>query len=104
MERPTFSHLLTVRASVSMLFESRHDNPLNSPLFKHLFASFLELNPPKHRQVEPWDPIPVLQYLSTLHLTKLDFMTLSMKTATLVALATGACQSEIHGIHLDHIQ
>ena len=103
-EHPSFTRLETLRSCLSILFESRRDNPLRSPLLRRLFSSFLEKNPPKRRRVEAWDPTPVLAFLSRLECEKIDFMTLSMKTAVLVALATGARQSEIHAIHLDYIR
>ena len=86
----SYQSICGFRSALSKMHQGWNGRSLGEALPVHrLVKATFNQNPPQPRYADIWDPEQLLQYLETLHpLESLTDFDLSIKTASLLALAT----------------
>ena len=90
-----YSSVNTAKSTLSSLFSLLHKRDIGKePLIRHFMKGIFNLKPALPRYVNTWNVQVVIDYLDSLITSELNLKLLSVKLATLLALATGQrCQT-----------
>ena len=90
-----YSSVNTAKSMLSSLFSLLHKRDIGKePLIRHFMKGIFNLKPALPRYVNTWNVQVVIDYLDSLITSELNLKLLSVKLATLLALATGQrCQT-----------
>ncbi|MCG7884355.1 MAG: tyrosine-type recombinase/integrase [Candidatus Thiodiazotropha taylori] len=91
----SYSSVNTAKSMLSSLLSLLHRKDIGKdPLIRHFMKGIFNLKPALPRYVNTWDVQVVIEYLNSLKSSELNLKLLSVKLATLLALATGQrCQT-----------
>jgi hypothetical protein len=99
-EGKAYSTINVHRSMLSSTLPHVDNRPIGQhPLVKSLMSGCYNINPPKPRYESIWDPELVVRFVSGLgENSQLSIKNLSLKTVTLIALASLLCVSEMASI------
>ena len=99
-EGKAYSTINVHRSMLSSTLPHVDNRPIGQhPLVKSLMSGCYNINPPKPRYESIWDPELVVRFVSGLgDNSQLSIKNLSLKTVTLIALASLLCVSEMASI------
>ena len=91
-------------SAISTFLEPNHFHKTsNHPVISKLMHHFCQQDPPSHKHFDPWDDKSLLSFLDSWPLASfLTTFKLALKTATLLALVTAKCCSDLTLLCIDN--